>query len=60
MDVYEPTGDTMAFRPLIIWAHGGSFLGGDKGDSDVAALCQRFTKRGFVCASVNYRTGFFR
>ena len=59
MDVYEPTGDTMAFRPLIIWAHGGSFLGGDKGDSDVAALCQRFTKRGFVCASVNYRTGFF-
>jgi len=59
LDFYEPTGDTMSFRPLIIWAHGGSFLGGTKTDADMVALCQRFTKRGFVCASVNYRTGFF-
>ena len=59
LDFYEPTGDTMSFRPLIIWAHGGSFLGGSKTDPDVVGLSQRFTKRGFVCASVNYRTGFF-
>ncbi len=59
LDFYEPTGDTSVRRPLIIWAHGGSFLGGTKTDADVTALCQRFAKKGFACASINYRTGFF-
>ncbi|MFZ1497727.1 MAG: esterase, partial [Saprospiraceae bacterium] len=26
MDVYEPTGDVSSARPLIIMAHGGSFI----------------------------------
>ena len=59
LDFYEPSGDTVAYRPLIIWAHGGSFLGGSKTDPDVVELAERFSKRGYVCASVNYRTGFF-
>jgi para-nitrobenzyl esterase len=57
MDIYEPTGDTETARPLIIWAHGGSFIGGTKNDGDVVALSQRFAKKGFVCASINYRLG---
>jgi len=28
LDVYEPTGDSLANRPLLILAHGGSFIGG--------------------------------
>ncbi len=59
MDIYQPTGDPAIARPLIIWAHGGSFQFGDKNETDIVALCQTFAKRGYVCASINYRTGFF-
>ena len=59
MDIYQPTGDATIARPLIVWAHGGSFQFGDKNESDIVSLCQTFAKRGFVCASINYRTGFF-
>ncbi len=57
MDIYEPTGDTASIRPLIVWAHGGSFIGGTKNDGDVTSLCNHFAKRGYVCASINYRLG---
>lgn len=57
MDIYEPAGDTMVARPLIIWAHGGSFITGTKSDGDVVSLSQHFAKRGYVCASISYRLG---
>ena len=59
LDFYEPSGDTLSARPLIIWTHGGSFLTGTSADIDVATLSQRFAKKGFACASINYRLGFF-
>ena len=59
LDVYEPTGDTETARPLIIWAHGGSFIGGSRTDGDVVALSNAFAKRGFVCASIDYRVGMW-
>jgi len=59
MDIYQPTGDIETARPLIIWAHGGSFQSGTSADADVVALSQAFAKKGFVCASINYRLGFF-
>jgi para-nitrobenzyl esterase len=57
MDIYQPSGDTAAYRPLIVWVHGGSFVGGSKVDNDVVGLCQHFAKRGYVCVSINYRLG---
>ncbi len=57
MDIYQPDSDTAAIRPLIVWAHGGSFVGGTKADPDVVSLCQHFAKRGYVCASIEYRLG---
>jgi len=57
LDFYEPNGDTSTARPLIIWAHGGSFLFGTKADGDVVELSNRFAKKGFVCASIDYRLG---
>jgi len=57
MDVYEPIGDTMAERPLIIWAHGGSFIGGSKTGTDVVPLAEDFAKMGYVTASIDYRLG---
>lgn len=59
LDFYEATGDTATARPLIIWTHGGSFLGGSKTDADMVALSNAFAKKGYVCASIDYRTGFF-
>lgn len=59
MDIYQPDGDTETNRPLIIWAHGGSFIGGTRADGDMVALSQAFAKKGFVCASIEYRLGFF-
>lgn len=59
MDIYEPTGDTATTRPLIIWTHGGSFIGGSKTDGDMVAFSNEFAKKGYVCVSINYRLGFF-
>ncbi len=59
LDIYYPSvGDTETKRPLIIWAHGGSFLNGTKDDADIVYFCNEFAKRGFVCASINYRLGY--
>lgn len=59
LDFYEPANDPLSARPLIIWVHGGSFIGGSKTDPDVKALSERFAKKGYVCASIDYRLGFF-
>lgn len=59
LDFYEPTGDSIAERPLIVLAHGGSFLGGSKTDDPaVTESCIRFAKMGYVAASINYTLGF--
>ena len=57
LDVYEPTGDVETNRPLIIFAHGGSFIGGSKDGTDVVPLCEDFAKMGYVTASIDYRLG---
>ncbi len=57
MDIYQPSGDTALVRPLIIWVHGGSFIGGTKNDQDITDLSIAFAKRGYVCASISYRLG---
>jgi len=58
VDIYEPDGDTATMRPLLIMAHGGSFIGGNKtADNAVTTFCNSFAKRGYVTASINYRLG---
>jgi dienelactone hydrolase len=56
MDIYQPAGDTASARPLIILAHGGSFISGDRtNDTTILNLCQRFAQRGYVTVSIDYR-----
>ena len=55
MDIYMPSGDTEVNRPLIIFIHGGSYIGGDKSGPDCVDFCETFAKKGYVTASVNYR-----
>lgn len=57
LDVYEPTGDSLTLRPLIIMAHGGSFIGGDKTDGCTDPICIELSNYGYVTASINYRIG---
>lgn len=53
VDIYQPKDDTATLRPLIILAHGGSFVGGNK--EQVAPFCTRLVKKGYVTASIQYR-----
>lgn len=57
MDVYEPTGDAIDNRPLVIMCHGGYFLSGDKAAPDMLPLCTDLARMGYVVASINYRVG---
>jgi acetyl esterase/lipase len=53
LDLYEPRGDERPSRPVLVWAHGGSFTSGDK--SSMTWIPEAFAARGFVVASINYR-----
>ena len=66
MDVYEPAGDTLAQRPVVVLAHRGDFLPqivnlspyGTRKDSAVVEICRDFAKRGFVAVAIDYRLGW--
>ena len=55
MDIYQAVGDTFSNRPLLIFAHGGAYVGGDKNNLAMTTLCKSFAKRGYVTASIRYR-----
>lgn len=57
LDVYEPAGDVLDQRPVMIVAFGGSFITGTR--ADVAPLCQAFARMGYVAVAPDYRVGFF-
>jgi acetyl esterase/lipase len=58
LDIYQPTGDTMQRRPLVMMMYGGAFQLGDKVDADVTAWCDSLAHHGYVAVSMNYRLGF--
>ena len=58
MDIYQPVGDTVKRRPLIIFAHQGGFVTGSKTDPYMVAICTRMARLGYVAASIDYRLGF--
>ena len=57
MDLYEPAGDTLTNRPVIIFIHSGTFFAGHNEADDVVALSIASAKRGYVAVSMNYRLG---
>ncbi|MFD2787648.1 alpha/beta hydrolase [Hymenobacter rubripertinctus] len=58
-DVYEPAGDTVRRRPLVVLAHEGGFLTGTRDDAVMTELCTRLARLGYVAASIDYRLYFF-
>lgn len=53
LDIYTPQGDVDNNRPVVLLAHGGSFMGGNR--ADIADLCKNFAKMGYVSVSISYR-----
>jgi acetyl esterase/lipase len=53
LDLYQPTGDTAAKRPALVWVHGGGFTSGDKSSGRGKAIF--FAQLGYVAVSINYR-----
>lgn len=53
MDIYEPVGDTLSDRPVIIWAFGGSFISGTR--QQLSDLCQIYAQLGYVAVAIDYR-----
>jgi len=65
-DIYEPSGDSLTDRPVVILAHTGVFLPpvingqptGSKLDSSIVEQCKRWAKKGYVAVAFNYRLGW--
>ena len=57
-NLFEPTGDVLEKRPLIIMAFGGAFLAGSKTQAELVDYCEAMARKGFVVAAIDYRLGF--
>ena len=65
-DIYEPTGDSLTNRPVIILVHTGSFLPpvingqatGSKTDLSIVEQCTRWAKKGYVAVAMDNRIGW--
>jgi dienelactone hydrolase len=56
-DVYQPYGDTVSDRPVVIFAFGGGFVQGSRNDWYVREVCEHFARSGYVCVANDYRLG---
>jgi acetyl esterase/lipase len=57
MDIYQPSGDTLSLRPVLICCHGGAFISGTKDNDDMVAFCDSLANKGYVTVTINYRLG---
>lgn len=51
LDLYLPSEEAASPRPLVIWIHGGAWLGGNKDNCPALFLL----REGYAVASINYR-----
>jgi acetyl esterase/lipase len=67
LDVFQPSGDTEAERPLIIYLHTGTFApiirngaatGNRSIDYATQVFCNQYAARGYVVANTDYRLGW--
>jgi hypothetical protein len=55
MDIYLGDGNVAENRPLIILAFGGAFIAGERTSGDMVYFATEFAKKGYICASIDYR-----
>ena len=54
LDIYEPTGDTAAARPVYVFLFGGGFVAGNK-ETEPRQYCELMARRGYVAVAISYR-----
>jgi acetyl esterase/lipase len=54
LNIYEPRGDTVAERPVVMWMFGGAWQFGDR--TQLAGYAQDSARRGYVGITIDYRT----
>ncbi len=57
LDIYEPAGDVLEKRPVVIMSFGGAYLIGDKEHADIEAWCDSLARYGYVAVAIDYRLG---
>jgi predicted esterase len=55
LDVYYPDNNS-SNRPVFMFIHGGSFVGGSKSKSEIISMADYYASRGWVFVSIDYRT----
>lgn len=55
LDIYYPDNNATN-RPVFVFIHGGGFTGGTKTKPEIVAMAEYFASRGWVFASIDYRT----
>ena len=55
LDIYYPDNEN-SNRPVYMFIHGGGFKSGTKTRPEIVAMANYFTSRGWVFASIDYRT----
>lgn len=50
-DLYVPSDDTKSY-PILLWVHGGAFVGGDK--KDISTFATALASQGYVILCMNY------
>ncbi len=55
LDFYEPAGDTIAKRPLVLFLHGGGWNSGVRDESYIVSLAEFVARHGYAFASISYR-----
>jgi para-nitrobenzyl esterase len=53
LNVFRPAGDRSGSLPVMVWIHGGGFVGGESNDYDPSAL----VANGVIVVTINYRLG---
>lgn len=57
LDIYKPIKDSNCSRPILVIAHGGTWISGSKEDVNTVYISRFFAKRGWVVANINWRLG---
>ncbi|MFY0689780.1 MAG: carboxylesterase family protein [Cyclobacteriaceae bacterium] len=55
LNVWAPASESDQKRPVMVWIHGGSFVGGS--GSGPGTFGAEFAKQGIVLVTINYRLG---
>jgi len=55
LDIYQPTAEAAAPRPVVLFIHGGNWNSGSKDDILYKAIGRRLAKNGFVGVVISYR-----